>query len=174
MNKTISCLVPILPCLASSVGFYRYCVPTAVLGRRLLRSSRSPRPREPERFQCCMYVIRNYVVNCICKRLVFIRRVLIEICIVFPRARGAHATRTTPCSTRFSITHRLPIVQTAATTSELCLSGPPSGRDHKPPLSLAPQAQSVPTPRSPPGPCSLHVHVHPPPPCFLHLSRSPF
>jgi hypothetical protein len=89
-------------------------------------------------------------------KLVFMTIVFVSVlsclkCASCFRARGAHATRTPPCSTR------LPRVQTAATSA---LSPP---RSH-PPLSLAPQAQSLPTPRSPPGPARS---------MFMYTSRHP-
>ncbi len=124
------------------------------VGRRLLQSSRSPAaPRARNR---AAYVIRNFLHDyCICKR-----PVLLEMCIVFPRARRA-CNKNTPV--QHTITQSANCRDQCSVTAEI--TPPPVAR---PSGSVFADA-SVSSRTS-----SLHVHVHLPPPCSVHLSRSPF
>ncbi len=122
------------------------------VGRRLLRSSRSPREPDPERPTYNSKLCLDY---CICKR-----PVLLEMCIVFPRARRA-CNKNTPV--QHTITQSANCRDQCSVTAEITPSpvARPSG-------SVFADA-SVSSRTS-----SLHVHVHLPPPCSVHLSRSPF
>ena len=142
--------------LASSVGYYRYRATTAVLrvvGRRLLRSSRSPAPASPT--PSGLRITKLCLDYCICKR-----PVLLEMCIVFPRARRA-CNKNTPV--QHTITQSANCRDQCSVTAEI--TPPPVAR---PSGSVFADA-SVSSRTS-----SLHVHVHLPPPCSVHLSRSPF
>ena len=112
----------------------------------------SPTPsglRNTVKYETCLH---DY---CICKR-----PVLLEMCIVFPRARRA-CNKNTPV--QHTITQSANCRDQCSVTAEI--TPPPVAR---PSGSVFADA-SVSSRTS-----SLHVHVHLPPPCSVHLSRSPF
>ena len=93
---------------------------------------------------------------CICKR-----PVLLEMCIVFPRARRA-CNKNTP-------------VQHTITQSANCRDQCSVTAEITPPPAVARPSGSVFADASVSSrTSSLHVHVHLPPPSSVHLSRSPF